>query len=260
MGSADIVGMKGGNPGYRPALLLCAAAVLACLVLSCCCIEVGSEETETPSSVPTEPKDTGTPAHPALPFIPGAPGIPAVHPTTPAIPSPLATPAGTAMYAEPIPPAIAANFSFRYIPTPPDSFPNPFNYPTAPFFSGTYQLEWNNVALLAQPSDPPFVIEMGFVAGTKNPYDARAIVTIRNNRTGEIIAEDGYNGEFSSEKEKRICIREIGDYHINVYGYRTTVYLVLREGVDETRAVPYGIFEKPVEQVSVDEQFEEEYF
>ncbi|MDH7510694.1 MAG: hypothetical protein QHH04_06585 [Methanolinea sp.] len=227
---------------------------------TCCCIEVGSQEPGGSPSAPPQPSAPGPQAQPVPPFIPGGPGVPAAPPAVPVTSSPGTTVAGTAVYTEPIPPAIAANFSFRDIPLAPDSFPRPFDYPTAPFFSGTYQLEWNNVALLAQPSDPPFIIEMGFVAGTKNPYDARAIVTVRDNRTGEIIAEDGYNGEFSSEKEKLICIREIGDYHINVYGYRTTVYLVLREGVDESRAVPYGIFEKPQEQVSIDEQFEEEYF
>lgn len=252
--------MTGRKTGPRKVLVVL-ATLLVCLVLSCCCIEVGSDQAGTPSSAPQQATVAQTPAQPAPPFMPGAPGVLAAHPIAPVTPSPVATPAGTVVYAEPIPPTVAANFSFRKIPTPPDSFPLPFNYPTAPFFSGTYNLEWNNVALLAQPSDPPFVIEMGFVAGTQNPYDARAIVTVRNNLTGEVIAEDGYNGEYNSEKEKRICIREIGDYHINIYGYRTTVYLVLREGVEEGKAVPYGIFEKTVEpQYTGEEFFEEEYY
>lgn len=226
---------------------------------ACCCIEVGQGETGAPSSAPQQPTAASPPAQPALPFMPGASGVPAARSPTQVTPSPATTPAGTAVYAEPIPPAIAANLSYREIPTPLESFPLPYDYPTAPFFSGTYNLQWNNVAILAQPSRPPFVIEMGFDAGTKNPYDARAIITVRNNLTGEVIAEDGYNGEYNSEREKRICIREIGDYHINIYGYRTTVYLVLREGTDEDRAVPYGIFEKQVEQQITGEELEEEY-
>lgn len=259
MQSADIGGMKGGRVDLWKAVLWI-TFLLVCIVFSCCCIEVGSDESADSSSAPAQPAVTEAQPHPVPPYMPSGPGVPAAPPPVMVTPSPGTTVTGTAMYTEPIPPAIAANFSYRDIPTPPDSFPRPFDYPTAPFFSGTYQLQWNNVALLAKPSDPPFVIEMGFIAGTKNPYDARAIVTVRDNWTGEIVAEDGYNGEFSSEKEKLICIREIGDYHINVYGYRTTVYLVLREGVDENRAVPYGIFEKPQETVSVEEQFEEEYF
>ena len=235
--------MKEGT-GYASDALPVLIGILICLTFSCCCIEIESGEGTSPSLPnPFAPAATTSPPVPA-PDLPGAPIYP---------PAPVVTPAnepattGTAVYAEPIPPKLAVNLSYRHVSPSADFFPRPFDYPTAPFFSGTYSLEWNNIGILAQPSNPPFVIEMEFVAATKNPYDARAIVTVRNNQTGEVIAEEGYNGEFSSENEKRICIRETGDYHINLYGYRTTVCLVLREGVEEGRAIPYGIFQKPAQ-------------
>jgi hypothetical protein len=220
-------------------VFLGAISVILCLTLSCGCIEVGSEE--TPHSANSQPTPAWTPVQ-SVPYVmPGA-SEPLQH--APVTPAPGPTLAGTVVYTEPIPPSIAMNFSYRNLPSLPDSLPLPFDYPTAPFFSATYDLKWDNIALLAQPSAPPFVIEMEFVAGTNNPYDARASVTVRNNQTGEIVAEDGFNGEFSSEREKMICIRKGGEYHVNIYGYRTTVTLVLREGVDEDKAVPYEIYGK----------------
>jgi len=247
--------MKGRRPGYW-LVFLGAMSVIFCITLSCCCIEVGSEEAETPHPANSQPAPDWTPAQPVPPFMTDA-----SEPLQPAPVSPTPGPAlaGTVIYTEPIPPAVAMNFSYRKLPYLPDPLPLPFNYPTAPFFSGSYNLKWDNIALLARPSAPPFVIEMKFNSWTSNPYDARAIVTVRNNQTGEVVAEDGYNGEFSSEGEKRICIRESGEYHVNIYGYRTTVNIVLREGVDEDKAVPYGTFEIPAESYYSEEEFDEEY-
>lgn len=149
---------------------------------------------------------------------------------------------GSAVYVDPIPPAIAGNLSYRELDNSTGFFPRPFNYPTAPFFQGSYALSWNNVGLLARPSEPPFVVEFKVDAGTMNPYDAQVVLSVRDNITGLVIAEDGYNGLYSSESVKRITIREAGEYHINLYGYRATIYLVLRGGVPEEKAVPYGIF------------------
>jgi len=127
---------------------------------SCGCIEVGSEE--TPHSANSQPTPAWTPVQ-SVPYVmPGA-SEPLQH--APVTPAPGPTLAGTVVYTEPIPPSIAMNFSYRNLPYLPDSLPLPFDYPTAPFFSATYDLKWDNIALLAQPSAPPFVIEMEFVAG-----------------------------------------------------------------------------------------------
>ena len=90
------------------------------------------------------------------------------------------------------------------------------------------------------------------------------LITVRENATGRVVAEDGYNGAYSSEPEKKIVIREGGDYHINLYGYHAGVHLVLRGGVPEDRAVPCRTFTtritQPVAQVPEEYSSEEEYW
>jgi len=165
---------------------------------------------------------------------------------------------GQATYTEPIPPAISANTSYRELNQTNEFFPRPFDYPTAPFFQESYELKWNNVAILAEPGSPPFVVEFKVEAATTNPYDAQVLITVRDNATGRVIAEDGYNGEYSSEEVKRITIREAGEYHVNLYGYAATVHLVLRGGVPEDQAVPYGTFVTHTVQTQQQEEYSEE--
>ncbi|MDI9633025.1 MAG: hypothetical protein QFX32_03085 [Methanolinea sp.] len=250
--------MTVGGAGCRGAIAIFLA--LFAFAAICCCIEVGTVGDE--SQPPAAPQSPGgwMPPTPAAPPVPGNPGFAPAPPLPAATPQQTAAGAGMAVYTDPIPPRIATNFSFRPLPSYPDFFPRPFAYPTAPFFTSTYRLNWENVGILARPSEPPFVIEMAFEAETKNPYDARAVVTVRNNQTGEIVAEEGYNGEYSSEPEKRIAIREAGEYHVNIYGYQTTLTIVLREGVAAEKAVPYGIIRKPTAPQQTAQVPEEEYW
>ncbi len=145
---------------------------------------------------------------------------------------------GFAAYTDPIPPSIASTVTRRDLDQPEDLFPRPLAYPVVPFFHETYSLSWNNIALLARPSSPPFIIDFTVEADSENPYDARVLLTVRDNATHEVIAEDGYNGEYSSEPEKRIVIRREGDYHINLYGYKAAVDLSLKEGIPEEQVIP----------------------
>ncbi len=145
---------------------------------------------------------------------------------------------GVATYTDPIPPSIASNVTRRDLDQTEDLFPRHLAYPVVPFFQETYSLSWNNIAILARPSSPPFIIDFTVEADSENPYDARVLLTVRDNATHEVIAEDGYNGEYSSDPEKRIVIRREGDYHVNLYGYRAYVDLSLKEGVPEQQVIP----------------------
>ncbi|OPX73439.1 MAG: hypothetical protein A4E38_00081 [Methanoregulaceae archaeon PtaB.Bin108] len=249
-----ILTWKPGSALFATTLVM----LLVSLTLLCGCIEVGEKAGESSASSPLESvtfwnaPDTVSPTQPVT-------ARESEYSSTATNPAPTeeAMLPGSAVYADPIPPAIATNLSYRELDHSTEFFPRPFDYPTAPFFQGAYALSWNNVGILASPSEPPFVIEFKVDAGTTNPYDAQVVLTVRDNRTGLIIAEDGYNGPYSSESVKRITIREAGEYHINMYGYRATIHLVLRGGVPEEKAVPYGIFFTPVS--SPRDEYSEEY-
>lgn len=235
----------------------------------CGCVEVGAgEELQTQGSQAT-PSPTQKPPSAQEPPIPWEPwmGVPPdqyYQENNPTITGGSGTGPGIATYTDPVPPSIAGNITHRELNQSPEFFPRPFDYPTAPFFEEAYFLSWNNIALVANPVSPPFVIEFRVEARTKNPYDSQVLITVRENATGRVVAEDGYNGAYSSEPEKRIIIREAGDYHINLYGYHAGVHLVLRGGVPEDQAVPYGTFTtritQPVAQVPGEYSWEEEYW
>ncbi len=219
-----------------------AVLILICLCLLCGCIETGSvndlQNTQKPDTVPymqDSPRHEAVTPY-ATPGYQDQNSIQSVnHFTQPS----QGTEGGVVTYTDPIPPTISSNMSRRNLDQTSEFSPSPLDYPAAPFFHETYDLSWNNVALLAHPSSPPFIIEYTVKSATKNPYDGRVLLTVRNNETLQVVAEEGYNGEYSSDPVKRIIIRKEGDYHLNLYGYRAIVDLVLLEGIPEGQVIPY---------------------
>jgi hypothetical protein len=252
-----MVGMKEGIFGHV-LLAVCVVVLIICLSLICGCVEVGTDGgSQSPPGQDLSPPDRQSPLVPP-PYSPDNSNAPLVNPSPIAIPG---TGPGLATYTDPIPPGIAGNITHRVLNQTPEFFPRPFEYPTAPFFQEAYSLSWNNIALVANPDSPPFVIEFKVEAGTNNPYDARVLITVRDNATGLVVAEEGYNGAYSSDPVKRIIIRKAGEYHINLYGYRAGVHLILRGGVPENQAVPYGTFTthvtQPIAEIPGDYYWEE---
>lgn len=233
------------------------ARVLPCilyavLLFSLCilpgCIEMGVDEDAADAA------STARSSAPQSPFQ-------ASHPVfTPSGPVVTQTPGpGMVENAEPIPPAPAVTRSS--IPSSPvdRGTEYPDEMPTATFFKNTYTLIYANEAMLATVERAPFVIEFWTSSSSKNPYDALAVITVRNAATGDVVAEDGYNGQYSSDSYKRITIREGGQFHVNIYGMRTTVQVKLRGGVDEQDAEPYGVKVQPTPTLYSGEMSEEEY-
>jgi hypothetical protein len=72
-------------------------------------------------------------------------------------------------------------------------------------------------------------------------------LTVRDNETGEIVAEDGYGQEFSSQKTNRtIKIYEEGRYHLTLTGNSVDVSLAVATGtapiVSATQATPANTY------------------
>jgi hypothetical protein len=229
-------------------ILFAVLVLLLCIIPGC--IEMGDEEPAQDAGFSSPGASTASlGAGPRPVFTPSGPA---------ATPSPTGT-VGTIENAEPIPPAQAVTLSS--IASSPDTTGADYTdeMPTATFFENTYKLMYNNVAVLATVEQAPFVIEFWTSASSKNPYDALAVITIRNAATGDIVAEDGYNGQYSSDSYKLITIRDSGQFHVNIYGMRTTIQVKLRGGVDQQDAEPYGAKVKPTPTLFEGEMSEEEY-
>jgi hypothetical protein len=236
--------------------------LFAVLVFSVCvlpgCIEMGEEDTVVDSTTPVQASARPTSAQEFV-MSPQGPR-PVFTPSGPAAtPSTASGNVGTIENAEPIPPPQAVNLS--NIPSAPRTIETgyPEEMPTATFFENTYKLMYNNVAMIATVERAPFVIEFWTSASSKNPYDALTVITVRNSATGNIVAEDGYNGLYSSDSYKRITIRDSGRFHVNIYGMRTTVQVKMRGGVDQQDAEPYGVKVNPTPTLFEGDMSEEEY-
>ena len=227
---------ENGGPSLSASIATAAIFILIVFSMSCGCIEMGelngSQNALQQDSAP-HPHDAPSNQPATRASSPGSAQMAGSHTVNVPDQSISGVSKGFAAYTDPIPPSIASNVTRRDLDQPEDLFPRPLAYPVVPFFHETYSLSWNNIALLARPSTPPFIIDFTVEADSENPYDVRVLLTVRDNATHEVIAEDGYNGEYSSESEKRIVIREDGEYHINLYGYHATVDLSLKEGIPD---------------------------
>ena len=241
---------------FLAGVLLMAAMILTSTLLAGC-VEIGETGDSGESGdqnifsgfFSPEPDTSLSPDQDFAP-VPAAP-IPAALPVT--------SSPGSATYTDPIPPGVATQRDFRNLTSPAADLSRPFDYSTAPFFTETFSPCYTNSGILATDVTPPFVIEFRTDANSKNPYESLVIITVRDPVTGEIIAEDGYNGMYTSEEEKRIIIRSGGTYHVNVYGYGASVRLALRGGVPADMAVPYG-FTAPTPSPQQDNYEEWDYF
>lgn len=233
---------EGENGGLFLSTSVAAAVILILVVfsMSCGCVEMGEVSgSQNALQQDPAPHPHDTPSHKSATQASstGSAQMGGLHTVSVPDQSISGASKGVATYTDPIPPSIAYTVMRRDLDQTADFFPRPSMYPVVPFFQGTYGLSWNNIAILAQPSSLPFVIDFIVKADSENPYDARVLLTVRDNATHEVIAEEGYNGEYSSESEKRIVIREDGEYHINLYGYRATVDLSLKEGIPDGQVV-----------------------
>jgi hypothetical protein len=192
------------------------------------CIEIGQEKVpQAPQISPSESPSEGAAQVATQAYITPLPTTPPPF-------------VGSAVRAEPIPPAstIAISTPSSLPGTPPLVRPN--EMATATFSKESFDLMYSNVAYVVTVDRAPFVIEFWTSAYSNDPYDSIVIITVRDPATGEMITEDGFNGRYSSDAYKRIIVRDSGQFHVNIYGMRTSVVLKFRGGVNESAAEPYG--------------------
>jgi hypothetical protein len=66
------------------------------------------------------------------------------------------------------------------------------------------------------------------LTGAQSPTRSFFYLTVRNNKTQELLAQEGFYGPYTDNSGKRFYFSSPGDYHINMWGGFVTVDLTLR--------------------------------
>ena len=196
------------------------------LIIICSgCIEMGANDDSAKSI--TTPATPISPA-PMLTIPPSSTGTTTVQPG-------INTPApgkstDEVSYTDPIPPKNAVSREFRNLASNDTPLEVPGYYSANEIFHGSYILRNNNIGLLANISSAPFIIDVHVSPGSTNPNDSFFVITLRDNKTRQIVGEDGFGRQYSSENDKHFIFRSPGVYHINLYGDRVSVTLSVKAG------------------------------
>ena len=240
------ISIMGSHSGRRYIALIVVILVVACLMPGC--IEIGEEAERVPvggTPAPAQPSDE-------LYFPP-----PVQSPVPTPAPPGTGIPAGSAVPADPLNTVSVFSPQSAYVPET-SPLPRPNEMPTATFFPASYSQVYINEGLLVSVERAPFVIEFWTRPFTNNPHFSFVTITVRDPLTGEILAEDGYGGKYSSEPYKRMIILGSGNFHVSLSGMRTGLEVRLRGGTDPWAAEPYGTAVIPVvvyEEVYPEEEY-----
>jgi hypothetical protein len=179
-------------------------------------VRVSQASHVTPTPVPETAVITEVPT-----VIPETtPEIPTPEITTP---SPVPTERGTyAESATPIrdpSPYVLPYYSTVYNPKG-QSFPT--------IFQQSYTFNFQYEAVYANVVRAPLIIDFAVSPGSSSPIRSFFIITVRDNKTQKLLAQDGYFRTYSSNSPKRLYFSSPGSYHINMYGGFVTADLTLR--------------------------------
>ena len=165
---------------------------------------VTPQVTEIPTEIPTTiPETTPTPVEVTLPH----------PPTTP--------PGNYAVVAKPYNDKKYYKLPYRSTVYDPRASMPPVIYSQS--YTGKFQSE----AVVVHLVNPPLLIDYSLTSA-QSPTRSFFYLTLRNNATQELLAQDGFFGPYSIDSMKRITFSSPGDYHINLYGGFVGVELTLR--------------------------------
>jgi hypothetical protein len=174
---------------------------------------IASTPTPTPASMttvlPTEIPTTLPETTPPAPEV-----------TTPA---PEPTPRGT--YAESATPIRDPNpYVLPYYSTVYN--PRGQYFPT--IFHQSYDMKYQYEAVYADVKQAPLIIDFAVSPESDSPIRSFFLITVRDNETQKLLAQDGFFRTYSSNSPKRLYFSTPGQYHINMYGGFVKADLTLR--------------------------------
>jgi len=94
-------------------------------------------------------------------------------------------------------------------------------------YEETIRLNYSVVGLGVPVDVVPFFIECDITPLYGNPDTASLVMTVRDARTNELVADTGYNWIYSSNREKRIVLYTPGEYVVTMDGRRVKVTLTM---------------------------------
>jgi len=100
-------------------------------------------------------------------------------------------------------------------------------------YEETIRLNYSAVGLKVPVDEVPFFIECDVTPLYGNPDTASLVMTVRDARTHELVADTGYNWIYSSNREKRIVLYAPGEYVVTLDGRRVKVALTM--GTERSR-------------------------
>jgi hypothetical protein len=99
-------------------------------------------------------------------------------------------------------------------------------FPT--IFHQTYEGKFQYEAIFAKVVNSPFIIDFAVSPGSTSPVRSFFIITVWDNTTHKVLAQDGYFRTYSAESPKRLYFSFPGKFYIEMHGAFVTVDLTLR--------------------------------
>ena len=95
-------------------------------------------------------------------------------------------------------------------------------------FQQSYVFNYQYEAVLVNVVKAPLVIDFAVSPGSDSPIRSFFMLTVRDNATQKLLAQDGYFRTYSSNSPKRLYFSFPGTFHINMYGSFVSASLTLR--------------------------------
>lgn len=173
-----------------------------------------------------QPTPTPTPETPMVTEIPTteATTAPETVAPTPEITAPEPTPTQDRTYAAP---ATPYNDKKYYVLPYKSSVYNPKGNLPPVIYHATYSGKFQSEAVVAHVLQAPLIVDF-ILTSSQSPTRSFFYLTVRNNKTEELLAQEGFYGPYTIDIGKRFYFSSPGDYHINMYGGFVTVDLTLR--------------------------------
>ncbi|WAC05900.1 MAG: hypothetical protein OS112_04525 [Methanoregula sp.] len=99
-----------------------------------------------------------------------------------------------------------------------------------PVFTDHYTPKYSSSAFQIHVIKGPLIIKYQTIPLQYDPRNSFLKITVRNPKTGQIVAEDGYGNPYPSNTVNTIIINGEGDYHVTVYGNQVDVRVSVYTG------------------------------
>ncbi len=180
-------------------------------------LKFSEEARVTPTPVPVTPAITGIQTT--------EPTTPETTAPTPEVTTPAPTPTRERSFAASAAPSEDADKYFN-LPYKSTIYNPKGNLPPTIYhqmYDGRFQKEAVDVKVLQAPLIIDFVL-----TSTQSPTRSRFLLTVRNNETKELLAQEGFYGAYPENPQKRFYFSAPGTYHIDMWGSFVTVDLTIR--------------------------------